>query len=179
MAPMTHKLDPVLDAGLRPEASFMKSQNGEKWGYIDSFKHEQGQSKCVFETDEDGSFLQLTLMNEDVGEDHVPELLEVINIMNGIQDQVRFFYHLGNGSLFAKREFIVEGRKPKQIQEMVFERYDRMKDIFDDVLWAFDWKVKTGGDFEALFEALAKHNNDRKKRKDRNKGKEGFDPAYA
>ena len=43
------------------------------------------------ETDEDGSFLQLTLMNEDVGEDHVPELLEVINIMNGIQDQVRFF----------------------------------------------------------------------------------------
>ena len=176
---MSHKLDPVLDAGLRPEASFMKSQNGEKWGYIDSFKHEQGCSKCVFETDEDGSFLQLTLMNEDVGEDHVSELLEVINIMNGIQDQVRFFYHLGNGSLFAKREFIVEGRKPKQIQEMVFERYDRMKDIFDDVLWAFDWKVKTGGDFEALFEALAKHNEDRKKRKDRNKGKEGFDPAYA
>ena len=121
----------------------MKSQNGEKWGYIDSFKHEQGQSKCVFETDEDGSFLQLTLMNEDVGEENVPELLEVINIMNGIQDQVRFFYHLGNGSLFAKREFIVEGRKPKKIQEMVFERYDRMKDIFDDVLWAFDWKVKT------------------------------------
>ena len=40
---MTHKLDPVLDAGLRPEASFMKSQNGEKWGYIDSFKHDQGQ----------------------------------------------------------------------------------------------------------------------------------------
>jgi hypothetical protein len=176
---MSHKLDPVLDAGLRPEASFMKSQNGEKWGYIDTFKHEQGRSKCVFETDEDGSFLQLTLMNEDVGEENVPELLEVINIMNGIQDQVRFFYHLGNGSLFAKREFIVEGRKPKKIQEMVFERYDRMKDIFDDVLWAFDWKVKTGGDFEALFEALAKHNEDRKKRKDRNKGKEGFDPAYA
>ena len=44
---MTHKLDPVLDAGLRPEASFMKSQNGEKWGYIDTFKHEQGRSKCV------------------------------------------------------------------------------------------------------------------------------------
>ncbi|MGB1419887.1 MAG: hypothetical protein ACPG7K_03840, partial [Poseidonia sp.] len=75
--------------------------------------------------------------------------------------------------------FIVEGRKPKQIQEMVFERYDRMKDIFDDVLWAFDWKVKTGGDFEALFEALAKHNKDRAQRRDRNKGKEGFDPAYA
>ena len=68
---MTHKLDPVLDAGLRPEASFMKSQHGEVWGYIDSFKHDQGQSKCVFETDEDGSFLQLTLMNEDIGEDHV------------------------------------------------------------------------------------------------------------
>ena len=67
----------------------------------------------------------------------------------------------------------------QQIQEMVFERYDRMKDIFDDVLWAFDWKVKTGGDFEDLFEALAKHNKDRAQRRDRNKGKEGFDPAYA
>ena len=30
---MTHKLDPVLDAGLCPEATF-KSQNGEKWGYM-------------------------------------------------------------------------------------------------------------------------------------------------
>lgn len=118
-------------------------------------------------------------MNEEIGEEHVTELLEVINIMNGIQDQVRFFYHLANGALFAKREFIIEGRKPKQIQEMVFERYDRMKDIFDDMLWAFDWKVNTGGDVEALFEALAKHNDDRNKRNDRNKGKEGFDPAYA
>ena len=42
----------------------------------------------MFETDEDGSFLQLTLMNEDVGEENVSELLEVVNIMNGIQDQV-------------------------------------------------------------------------------------------
>ena len=119
---MSHKLDTVLDAELRTKASFMKSQSGEKWGYIDAFKHEQGHSKCVFETDEDASFLQLTLMNEDIGEEHVTELLEVINIMNGIQDQVRFFYHLANGALFAKREFIIEGRKPKQIQEMVFER---------------------------------------------------------
>ena len=47
------------------------------------------------------------------------------------------------------------------------------------MLWAFDWKVNTGGDVEALFEALAKHNDDRNKRNDRNKGKEGFDPAYA
>ena len=54
-----------------------------------------------------------------------------------------------------------------------------MKDIFDDLLWSYEWKVKTGGDYEALFEALAKHNQDRKKRKDRSKGKEGFDPAYA
>ena len=179
MTPMTHKLDPVLDAGLRPEASFMKSRNGEKWGYIDRFKHEQGESKCVFETDEDGSFLQLTLMNEEVTEEHVPELLEVINIMNGIQDHVRFFYHLDNGSLFAKREFIVEGRQPKQIKEMVFERYDRMKDIFDDLLWAFEWKVKTDGGHGALLTALAKHNHDRKKRQDRKKGTQGFDPAYA
>ena len=176
---MSHKLDPVLDAGLRPEASFMKSQNGEKWGYIDTFKHEQGRSKCVFETDEDGSFLQLTLMNEDVGEDHVPELLEVINIMNGIQDQVRFFYHLGNGSLFAKREFIIEGRKAKDVQELVTERYERMKDIFDDLLWAFDWKVKVDGEFDALFEGLAKRSNKRKQKRDRKKGDDDFDPAFA
>ena len=176
---MTYKLDPVLDAGLRPEASFIISQNREKWGYIDSFKYEQGQSKCVFETYEDGSFLQLTLMNEGAGDEHVPELLEVINIMNGIQDQVRLFYHLGNCSIFAKREFLLEGRKLKQIQEMVIDRYDRIKDIFDNLLWSYEWKVKTGGGFEALFEALAKHNKGRKKRKDRNKGKEGFDPAYA
>lgn len=176
---MSHKLDPIFDVGLHPEASFKKSRNGENWGYIDCFNHEQGRSKCVFETDEDGSFLQLTLMNDEVTEEHASELLEVINIMNGIQDHVRFFYHLDNGSLFAKREFIVEGRQPKQIKEIVFDRYDRMKDIFDDLLWAFEWKVKTNGGHEALLKALVKHNIDRQKRQDRKMGKQGFDPAYA
>ena len=176
---MKHKFDSILDAMLKCDAEFMPSRSGDKWGYIDEFEHELGTSKCIFETDEDGSFFQLTIINEEVREEHVPELLEVINIMNGVQDHMRFFYNIKSGMIHAKREFLVEGRKAKDVQELVTERYERMKDIFDDVLWAFDWKVKTGGDFEALFEALAKHNEDRKKRKDRNKGKEGFDPAYA
>ena len=176
---MSHKLDPVLDAGLRPEATFMKSRNGEKWGYVDEFKHEFGPSCCIFETDEEGSFLQLTLIHEEAIEENINELLEVMNLMNGAQEQMRFFFNTKTGKVQAKREFIVGGRKADDIKEMVFERYDRMKDIFDDVLWAFDWKVNNDGDYEALFEALAKHNNDRKKRKNRNKGKEGFDPAYA
>ena len=50
---MSHKLDPILDAGLHPEASFSKSRSGEKWGYIDVFKHELGLSKCIFETAEE------------------------------------------------------------------------------------------------------------------------------
>ena len=104
--------------------------------------------------------------------------------MNGIQDQVHASSITSATAPLrqAPDEIIVEGQQSQRkfsSLTMEFERYDRMKDIFDDVLWAFDWKVKTGGDFKALFEALAKHNEDRKKRKDRNKGKEGFDPAYA
>ena len=44
---------------------------------------------------------------------------------------------------------------------MVFERYERMKDIFDDVLWAHHRKVNTDGDFQDLFEHLAKRNEKR------------------
>lgn len=179
MTPMSHKLDPILDAGLHPEASFSKSRSGEKWGYIDVFKHELGLSKCIFETDEEGSFLQLTMLHDEVEEEHVPQLLEVLNLMNGIQDQLRLYYNPINETINAKREFDLEGRKAKQIQEMVFERYERMKDIFDDVLWAHQWKVNTDGDFQDLFEHLAKRNEKRGSRRERNKGKDDFDPAYA
>ena len=79
MFSMTHKFDSILDAMLKCEAGFMPSRNGEKWGYIDEFDHELGTSKCIFETDEDGSFFQMTIINEEVREDNVPELLEVIN----------------------------------------------------------------------------------------------------
>ena len=179
MTVMSHKLDAVLEEGLRPDATFMKSRNGEKWGYIDEFEQERGHAKCVFETDEEGSFLSMNLFCEEELANDSHDVLDIINVMNGVQGQLTFFQNPASGMVHARREFIIEGRKPKQIQEMVFERYDRMKDIFDDMLWAFDWKVNTGGDVEALFEALAKHNDDRNKRNDRNKGKEGFDPAYA
>jgi len=175
---MSHKLDPVLDAGLRPEATFMRSRSGEKWGYIDEFNHEFGPSRCVFETDEEGSFLQLTLIHQEAIDDNIPELLEVINLMNGSQEHMRFFFNTGAGKVHAKREFIVEGRKPKQIQDMVFERYDRMKDIFDDLIWAFKWRLKNTGDADVLFEALVDRNIGRAKRRDRDKNRDDFDPAF-
>ena len=176
---MKHKFDSILDAMLKCDAEFMPSRSGDKWGYIDEFEHELGTSKCIFETDEDGSFFQMTLINEEVREENVPELLEVINIMNGVQDHMRFFYNLKSGMIHAKREFLVEGRKAKDVQELVTERYERMKDIFDDLLWAFDWKVKVDGEFDALFEGLAKRSNKRKQKRDRKKGDDDFDPAYA
>ena len=55
------------------------------------------------------------------------------------------FYHLGTLPLPSGSSFKV----PNQIQEMVFDRHDRMKDIFDDVL-SLRLKVRTGGDFETL-----------------------------
>ena len=113
---MSHKLDlfPILDAGLHPRCEEVKSSLGRvKWGYIDVFKHELGLSKCIFETDEEGSFLQLTMLHDEVEEEHMPELLEVLNLMNGIQDQMRFYYNPINETINAKREFDLEGRKAK------------------------------------------------------------------
>jgi len=175
---MSHKLDPVLDAGLRPEASFMKSRSGEKWGYIDEFNHEFGPSRCVFETDEEGSFLQLTLIHEEAIDENINELLEVMNLMNGAQEQMRFFFNTKTGKVQAKREFIVGGRKADDIKEMVFERYDRMKDIFDDLIWAFKWRLKNAGDRDDMFEALVDRNISRAQRRERDKGRLDFDPAY-
>ena len=175
---MSHKLDPVLDAGLRPEATFMKSRNGEKWGYVDEFKHEFGPSCCIFETDEEGSFLQLTLIHEEAIEENINELLEVMNLMNGAQEQMRFFFNTKTGKVQAKREFIVGGRKADDIKDMVFERYDRMKDIFDDLIWAFKWRLKNTGDRDELFEALVDRNIGRAKQRDRDKNRLDFDPAY-
>ena len=178
MATMTHKFDSILDAMLKCEAGFMPSRSGEKWGYIDEFDHELGTSKCIFETDEDGSFFQLTIINEEVREENVPELLEVINIMNGVQDQMRFFYNLKSGMIHAKREFIVQGRKTKDVEELVADRYERMKDIFDDLLWAFDWKMKVDGPFDDMFEGLGKRSAKRKQKRSR-ASRDDFDPAYA
>ena len=178
MATMTHKFDSILDAMLKCEAGFMPSRSGEKWGYIDEFDHELGTSKCIFETDEDGSFFQLTIINEEVREENVPELLEVINIMNGVQDQMRFFYNVKSGMIHAKREFIVQGRKTKDVEELVADRYERMKDIFDDLLWAFDWKMKVDGPFDDMFEGLGKRSAKRKQKRSR-ASRDDFDPAYA
>lgn len=178
MFSMTHKFDSILDAMLKCEAGFMPSRNGEKWGYIDEFDHELGTSKCIFETDEDGSFFQMTIINEEVREDNVPELLEVINIMNGVQDQLRFYYNVKSGMIHAKREFIVQGRRTKEVEELVSERYQRMKDIFDDLLWAFDWKMKVNGPFDEMFAGLGNRSAKRKQKRDRD-DRDDFDPAYA
>ena len=178
MENMKHKFDSILDAMLKGDAEFMPSRSGDKWGYIDEFEHELGTSKCIFETDEDGSFFQLTIINEEVREDNVPELLEVINIMNGVQDQMRFFYNVKSGMIHAKREFIVQGRKTKDVEELVSDRYQRMKDIFDDLLWAFDWKMKVDGPFDDMFEGLGKRNAKRKQKRSLG-SRDDFDPAYA
>ena len=178
MIVMKHKFDSILDAMLKCDAEFMPSRSGDKWGYIDEFEHELGTSKCIFETDEDGSFFQLTIINEEVREDNVPELLEVINIMNGVQDQMRFFYNVKSGMIHAKREFIVQGRKTKDVEELVSDRYQRMKDIFDDLLWAFDWKMKVDGPFDDMFEGLGKRSAKRKQKRSRG-SRDDFDPAYA
>jgi len=78
----------------------------------------------------------------------------------------------------ARREFIVEGRNPEAIKEMVFERYQRMQDIFDDLIWAFKWRLKNIGDRDELFEALVDRNIGRAKQRDRDKNRLDFDPAY-
>ena len=179
MTVMSHKLDAVLEEGLRPDATFMKSRNGEKWGYIDEFEQERGHAKCVFETDEEGSFLSMNLFSEEEQDNDSHDALDIINVMNGVQGQLTFFQNPASGMVHARREFIVEGRKPEAIKEMVFERYKRMQDIFDDLMWALDWKQKTAGNHKALFEALAKRETQRKRKHDRNHGRDGFDPAYA
>ena len=178
MTAMSHKLDAVLEEGLRPDATFMKSRNGEKWGYIDEFEHERGHAKCVFETDEEGSFLSMNLFCEEELDNDSQDVLDIINLMNGIQQQLTFFQNPASGKVHARREFIVEGRTPEAIKEMVFERYKRMQDIFDDLMWALDWKQKTGGNHKALFEALAKRETQREKKRDRRRGGDDFDPAF-
>jgi len=72
----------------------------------------------------------------------------------------------------------VGGRKADDIKDMVFERYDRMKDIFDDLIWAFKWRLKNSGDRDDLFEALVDRNIGRAKRRDRDKDRGDFDPAF-
>ena len=98
--------------------------------------------------------------------------------MNGAQEQMRFFFNTKTGKVQAKREFIVGGRKADDIKEMVFERYDRMKDIFDDLIWAFKWRLKNAGDRDDMFEALVDRNISRAQRRERDKGRLDFDPAY-
>ena len=171
-------MDAVLEEGLRPDATFMKSRNGEKWGYIDEFEHERGQAKCVFETDEEGSFLSMNLFSEDEQDNDSHDVLDIINVMNCVQGHLTFFQDPASGKVHARREFIVEGRKPAAIKEMVFERYQRMQDIFDDLMWALNWKLNTGGNHKALFEALAKRETQREKKRDRRRGGDDFDPAY-
>jgi len=175
---MSHKLDAVLEEGLRPDATFMKSRNGEKWGYIDEFEHERGQAKCVFETDEEGSFLSMNLFSEDEQDNDSHDVLDIINVMNCVQGHLTFFQDPASGKVHARREFIVEGRKPAAIKEMVFERYQRMQDIFDDLIWAFKWRLKNIGDRDELFEALVDRNIGRAKQRDRDKNRLDFDPAY-
>lgn len=179
MRDMSHKFDSILDAVLKCDAGFVPSRSGEKWGYVQEYEHEFGSSKCIFETDEDGSFFELTIINDDAREDNIPELLEVINIMNGIQSQMRLFHNPKTGRIQAKQEFIVLGLKTKAVEELIAERYERMRDIFDDLLWAFDWKVKVGGDVEDLFKGLGKRSEQRSQNKKRGRGWDDFDPAYA
>lgn len=69
----------------------MKSRNGEKWGYIDEFEHERGHAKCVFETDEEGSFLSMNLFCEEELANDSHDVLDIINVMNGVQGQLTFF----------------------------------------------------------------------------------------
>jgi hypothetical protein len=53
-----------------------------------------------------------------------------------------------------------------------------MKDIFDDLLWAFDWKLKVDGPFDDMFEGLGKRSAKRKQKRNRG-NRDDFDPAYA
>ena len=80
MITMKHKFDSILDAMLKGDAEFMPSRTGEKWGYIDEFEHELGTSKCIFETDEGGSFFQMTIINEEVREEARQVEAEVVQV---------------------------------------------------------------------------------------------------
>jgi len=132
----------------------------------------------VFETDEEGSFLSMNLFSEDEQDNDSHDVLDIINVMNCVQGQLTIFQDPASGKVHARREFIVEGRKPAAIKEMVFERYQRMQDIFDDLIWAFKWRLKNIGDRDELFEALVDRNIGRAKQRDRDKNRLDFDPAY-
>jgi diphthamide synthase subunit DPH2 len=120
----------------------------------------------------------MNLFSEDEQDHDSHDVLDIINVMNCVQGHLTFFQDPASGKVHARREFIVEGRKPAAIKEMVFERYQRMQDIFDDLMWALNWKLKTGGNHKALFEALAKRETQREKKRDRRRGGDDFDPAY-
>jgi diphthamide synthase subunit DPH2 len=120
----------------------------------------------------------MNLFSEDEQDNDSHDVLDIINVMNCVQGHLTFFQDPASGKVHARREFIVEGRKPAAIKEMVFERYQRMQDIFDDLMWALNWKLKTGGNHKALFEALAKRETQREKKRDRRRGGDDFDPAY-
>ena len=177
---MSHKLDSILESVGCQNASFVKASNGEKWGHVDPFKHELGESVSVIETDEDGSFLQFTLTHNEFTEEEVTaKILHVTNCMNGIQNELTFMRNPSNGKLHAKRHFITTGMHEKYIQEMVNDRYVKMKDIFEDCIWLCGWKIKNEGTDKEMFEALFEREHTREKRKNRRTGNQDFDPAYA
>ena len=176
---MSHKLDSVFDPDGELDSVFVKGSVGERWGVVETFNHEYGESKCVFESDEEGTYLRLTMLYE-LGDNQVkPDVVyEALNFMNGAQADAQLHFQPKNRNLIAKRILLVKGHPDELIREMIAEVFPELCDIFDDAIFAVGVH-ESGAAIEQLADVMIER--DKQRRIDRLRKKNGNwdDPAYA